>query len=197
MLSTTEISRRLAAALPPPEKEDCTAAWIQATPRPAAVLIPFLALDDAWHILYTRRTDHLAQHKGQVAFPGGRSDPGDPSPQFTALREAEEEIGVHPMDVQVLGRLAALPTTSGYCITPIVGVIPWPYPLVLAEREVVRTFCVPLAWLADAAHREVRTRLLPDLGVTQPVIYFQHYGGELLWGVSAEITVNLLAALGL
>lgn len=197
MLTPAEISRRLDAALPPPGQEDCTAAWIKTTPRLAAVLIPLLQIDGGWYILYTRRTDQVEHHKGQVAFPGGRSDPGDPSAQFTALREAEEEIGLHPADVTVLGCLAQLPTSSGYCITPIVGVIPWPYPLLLAEREVVRAFTIPLDWLADPAHRETRTRLIPGSDVLHPVIYFQHYDGELLWGVSAEITVNLLKALGL
>jgi 8-oxo-dGTP pyrophosphatase MutT (NUDIX family) len=197
MFSLEQISHRLATALPAPGQEDCTAAWIKTTPRPAAVLIPFLQMDGGWHILYTRRTDHVEHHKGQVAFPGGRSDPGDPSPQFTALREAEEEIGLHPANVTVLGRLAQLPTSSGYCVTPVVGMMPWPYPLQLAEREVVRAFTIPLDWLADPSHRETRTRTLPGSDKLFPVIYFQHYDGELLWGVSAEITVNLLAALGL
>jgi 8-oxo-dGTP pyrophosphatase MutT (NUDIX family) len=196
-LSESEITRRLAAAPLGPAEDDFAASWMPAAPRPAAVLIPFLRVADAWHILFTRRTEMVADHKGQVAFPGGRADPGDPSPEFTALREANEEIGLNPGDVNVLGCLKKLPTITNYCVTPVVGVIPWPYPLRLEAIEVCRAFCIPLTWLADPAHREIRTRTLPGTAAPLPVIYFQHYDGELLWGVSAQITVNLLTALGL
>jgi 8-oxo-dGTP pyrophosphatase MutT (NUDIX family) len=196
-LTESDISQRLAAAPLLPAVEDLSAGWIPAAPRPAAVLIPFLRISDSWHILFTRRTETVADHKGQVAFPGGRSDPDDPSPEYTALREAEEEIGLNPANARILGRLPELPTITNYCITPVVGVIPWPYPLRLAAVEVVRAFNIPLTWLADPAHREVRTRSLPGTAVSIPVIFFQQYDGELLWGVSAQIMVNLLAALGL
>jgi len=196
-LAESEISRRLTAASLPPAEEDNSAGWMPAGARPAAVLIPFLRISDAWHILFTRRTELVADHKGQVAFPGGRADPGDPSPEFTALREANEEIGLNPGDVNVLGRLPEFPTITNYCVTPVVGVIPWPYPLRLAAIEVNRAFFIPLTWLADPGHHEIRTRTIPGTDVPIPVIYFQPYDGELLWGVSAQITVNLLFALGL
>lgn len=197
VLTETEIARRLAAALALPAEEDCSAHWLTASPRPAAVLIPFLFVADEWHILYTRRTDRVADHKGQVAFPGGSADPDDPSAEYTALREAEEEIGLNPADVTVLGRLQELPTVTHYCITPVIGVIPWPYPLHLAEIEVSRAFTIPLTWLADSSHHETRTRYLPGTDAVLRVIYFQPYDKELLWGVTAQITLNLLAALGL
>ena len=196
-LTESEISRRLADAQLFPAEEHSSAHWLPASPRPAAVLIPFLRVADEWHLLFTRRTETVADHKGQVAFPGGSANPGDPSPEFTALREAEEEVGLNPADVSVLGRLCQLPTISNYCITPIVAVIPWPYPLHLAAIEVCRTFFIPLTWLADPAHHETRTRFLPGTSQSLPVIYFQPYDGELLWGVSAQITVNLLTALRL
>jgi 8-oxo-dGTP pyrophosphatase MutT (NUDIX family) len=199
MESLTEfyISHRLAAALLLPAEEDCSSPWVTAALRPAAVLIPFLRISDEWQILFTRRTEAVADHKGQVSFPGGRADPGDLSPEFTALREAEEEIGLKPADVRVLGRLRELPTVTNYCVTPIIGVIPWPYPLHLAANEVSRVFQIPLTWLTDQTHHETRTRILPGTNTSIPVIYFQPYNGELLWGVSAQITVNLLSALGL
>lgn len=196
-LTESEIARRLSA---PPTiiiDEGNSTGWVPAAPRPAAVLIPFLRVDNAWHILLTRRTEVVADHKGQVAFPGGRADPGDPSPDETALREAEEEIGLHPADVRILGRLPELITITNYCVTPVVGVIPWPYPLHIATIEVSRAFSIPLTWLADPTHHETRTRLIPGTAIQLPVIYFQPYDGELLWGVSAEIMVNLLVTLGL
>jgi 8-oxo-dGTP pyrophosphatase MutT (NUDIX family) len=196
-LTESEIARRLATAPPVQDEMNIPAPWMHASTRPAAVLIPFLRSSDAWHILFTRRTEMVADHKGQVSFPGGRADPGDPTPEFTALREAQEEIGLNPADVRLLGCLEELPTVTNYCIRPVVGAIPWPYPLHLEEIEVRRVFLIPLAWLADPSHHEVRTRLLPGTNTTIPVIYFQMYDGELLWGVSAQITLNLLAALGL
>jgi hypothetical protein len=111
------------------------------------------------------------------------------------LREAEEEIGLNPADVRVLGRLRELPTVTNYCVTPVVGVIPWPYPLRLEEIEVCRAFHIPLAWLADPSHHQTHSRILPGTTISIPVIYFQPYDGELLWGVSAQITVNILTAL--
>jgi 8-oxo-dGTP pyrophosphatase MutT (NUDIX family) len=194
-LPESEISRRLAGALGSPAEMDCVATWLTSSPRSAAVLIPFLRVAEAWYILFTRRTETVADHKGQVSFPGGSADPGDPSPEFTALREAEEEIGLKSTDVRILGRLAELPTVTNYCITPVVGVIPWPYPLRLEEVEVSRAFTIPLAWLADPAHHETRLRTIPGTGTSLPVIYFQKYEGELLWGVSAQIMLNLLTAL--
>jgi len=196
-LTESEITRRLAGAPPLPPVDDFPVSWMPAGSRPAAVLIPFLRVADTWHILFTRRTDMVADHKGQVAFPGGSADPGDPSPEYTALREAQEEIGLDPADVNVLGHLQELPTITNYCITPVVGVIPWPYPLHLAAIEVSRAFTIPLSWLADQSHHETRLRAIPGTASTVPVIYFQPYDGELLWGVSAQIMLNLLAVLDL
>ncbi|RPI82638.1 MAG: CoA pyrophosphatase [Chloroflexi bacterium] len=161
-------------------------------PKPAGVLVPFLKLDGDWHILFTRRTDTLVEHKGQVAFPGGRMDADDPSPEFTALREAFEEIGLQPESVRVLGRLDSFITNTNYLLTPIVGLIGWPFPLKIAQEEVQRVFTIPLRWLADPENREVRQRELPAPYPPVPVIYFKPYDGEVLWGVSAYITVNLI-----
>lgn len=98
-------------------------------PKPAAVLLPLLWVEDGWNLLFTRRTTGLQEHSGQVAFPGGRMDPDDCCVEETALREAQEEIGLAPKDVQLLGRLKETLTISNYLVTPLVGAIPWPYPL--------------------------------------------------------------------
>jgi len=163
-------------------------------PKPAAVLIPLLREDSAWQILFTRRRDDLPEHSGQVAFPGGRTDPGDKSPEVTALREAWEEIGLKPEHVQILGRLRNYLTITNYIVTPIVGVIPWPYDLELETKEVSRAFTIPLAWLMDPANFEEHPRLLPEPNPPVKVIYFKHYDGELLWGATARLTLALMRA---
>jgi 8-oxo-dGTP pyrophosphatase MutT (NUDIX family) len=162
--------------------------------RPAAVLIPLLWDVDGWHLLFTRRTQTLQSHKGQVAFPGGAADLEDLSPEDTALREAFEEIGLLPQDVTILGRLPSMHTNSRFLITPVLGRIPWPYSFKLSVEEVSHIFTIPLAWLADPAHWEERPRTLPS-EKQENVVYYQPYAGENLWGISGRITVELLAAL--
>jgi 8-oxo-dGTP pyrophosphatase MutT (NUDIX family) len=164
-------------------------------PRAAAVLIPLLKVENEWNLLFTRRTDHLPEHSGQVAFPGGRMDPEDASPEETALREAYEEIGLEPARVRLLGRTDSFVTITNYCVTPVAGIIPWPFEIHLAEAEVSRVFTIPLDWLADEANIEITQRVLPHPNPPIPVIYFKKYDGELLWGVSAQITLNLLRIL--
>jgi 8-oxo-dGTP pyrophosphatase MutT (NUDIX family) len=164
--------------------------------RRAAVLVPFLWQQDQWHLLFTRRTDTVQSHKGQVSFPGGAADPYDPTAEQTALRETYEEIGLSPEGITVLGRLPEMPTITNYLVTPIVAQINWPVTFNLSPHEVSRVFTIPLAWLAEPANREEHPRLLPN-GVTENVIYYQPYDGEMLWGVSARIMVDLLVVLGL
>jgi 8-oxo-dGTP pyrophosphatase MutT (NUDIX family) len=188
-------------------EETYLSAFLSDAPRPAAVLIPLLraTTDDddkeSWHVLLTRRADTLAEHRGQVAFPGGRADPNDPSPEVTALREAHEEIGLNPDQVRILGRLNSLWTISNYSVTPVVGVIPWPFSIRLEEIEVSRVFTIPLDWLADSSHYEVRLRTIPPPysqilhTESYPVIYFHPYNNEVLWGVSAEITQSMIKVL--
>jgi len=164
-------------------------------PHNAAVLVPILKQDHKWHVLFTRRTSSLPEHSGQVAFPGGRAEPDDDSPEVTALREAHEEIDLSPSDVKILGRLREIRTISNYCVTPVVGRIPWPYEFQLAREEVSRVFTIPLEWLADLKNHEIKFRELPSPHSPVPVIYFNRFDGELLWGISAEITLNFLESL--
>lgn len=167
-------------------------------PRQAAVLIPFFFSGGEWHILLTRRTDSVQDHKGQVAFPGGATENEDASPENTALRETYEEIGLKASDVRILGQLDALITGTGYLITPVVGVIPWPYPFIISVDEVSRIFSIPLRWLAEPDHYEERIYSRSENDpVPHLVIFFDQYDGEILWGVSARIIVNLLTALHL
>ena len=154
----------------------------------AAVLIPLVCFDDQWHLLFTRRTDRGESHKGQVSFPGGACDDGETTPEQTALREADEEIGVAPKDVKVLGRLSRLITVTSFRVSPIVGVIPWPYAFRVANIEVARVFTMPLSWLANRNNYWELFRRDSD----RSVIFYHPYDGELLWGATARMTVNFL-----
>lgn len=161
--------------------------------KPAAVLMPLFRHNSEWHLLFTRRTDNLNDHKGQVAFPGGAWDERDPDLKFTALREAEEEIGVNPNDVTLLGSLPARDLVSGYIVTPYVGQIPWPYSLRVFNAEVARVFSIPLQWLLDEENRFLKWHHF--LGQDFQVLYFRSYDGETLWGASASMTLELVDAL--
>ena len=196
-LSTEQISQRLSEATYSQSEPTFPSELLNGDSRPAAVLIPFLRRDGEWHILYTRRTDTLPEHSGQVAFPGGRTDPQDTSPETTALREAYEEINLNPKDVQILGNLRRMPTISNYCVTPVVGLIPWPYNFILRIEEVSRIFTIPLKWLSNPSNHTIEKRVLPPPFDPIPVVYFNEFDGELLWGVSARITLNLLNILHL
>lgn len=159
----------------------------------AAVLVPLLWMNDQWNLLFTRRTDHVESHKGQVSFPGGGCDEGETTPEQTALREAWEEIGLDPQRVRILGRLANMITVTSFHVTPVVGVIDWPTVFVVGQHEVERIFTIPLYWLADTRNRWEFT--MP--GRNRGLIAFHPYDGELLWGATARMTVDFLQTLGL
>jgi len=158
----------------------------------AAVLVPLVWQHDEWHLLYTRRTDKVESHKGQVSFPGGACDDGETTPEQTALREAEEEIGINPKDIKVLGRLANLITITYFRVTPVVGVVKWPTVFRVGEHEVARVFTIPLGWLANSSNRWQFERS----DSRRALIAYHPYDGELLWGATARMTVDFLNVLG-
>lgn len=163
--------------------------------RSAAILIPLACEAGQWNLLFTRRTEQLRNHKGQISFPGGSAEPGDASREATALRETYEEVGISAGEIEILGSLWEMPTITGFLITPVVGRIPWPTPLKLAAEEVSRAFLVPLHWLADPANHVELPLTRPD-GRIEKVIYFSPYQGEQIWGATARITLNFLRAIG-
>ena len=166
-------------------------------PRQAAVLVPLFQLDGRWRLLLIRRTEHPKDlHSGQVGFPGGRVEPTDADADATALREAQEEIALPAEQVQVLGRLRKLRTVSNFLVQPVVGIISWPQPLRAEPGEVARIFSIPLDWLAAPSRYRRETWPGPNHPQGRPVIFFDEHDGELLWGVSAGITLDLLDALG-
>ena len=159
---------------------------------PAAVLIPLYQDDGIWKLLFTRRTDSVDVHSGQVSFPGGQIESSDGTTVAAALREAQEEIGLDPADVEMLGELNPLFTVTQFLVTPVVGIIPWPYPLSSNPSEVARTFGVPIDWLADPKNLEIRERQPMIPGRNIQVYYFKEFEGETIWGMTARITVGFL-----
>src|ERR687888_50588 len=136
----------------------------------AAVLVPIIAHPEGLTVLFTRRTTQLKAHSGQVSFPGGRAEPGDASPQHTALREAQEEIGLPARRVEVLGQLPEYHTRTGFRVTPVIGLIEPPLELVPDAREVDEVFEVPLAFLMEATNHKRATRELAGRTVAFYVI---------------------------
>jgi len=159
----------------------------------AAVLVPLAWQDDEWHLLFTRRTERVESHKGQVSFPGGACDEGETTPEETALRETHEEVGIQPQAVRILGRLTNMITVTSFRVTPVVGVIPWPTVFRIGEHEVERVFTIPLVWLADRRNRWE----FNIFGRNRSLIAYHPYDGELLWGATARMTVDFLKVLGL
>ena len=154
----------------------------------AAVLIPVVAHAGELTVLFTQRTQHLKSHSGQVSFPGGRVEPGDASVEFTALREAKEEVGLAPDRVEILGRLPDYHTRTGFRVAPVIGLVTPPLELEPDPREVEAVFEVPLAFLLDERNRERRTREFQGLSVG---FYVYKYQGHVIWGATAGMLVNL------
>jgi 8-oxo-dGTP pyrophosphatase MutT (NUDIX family) len=154
----------------------------------AAVLIALLAHPEGLTVLFTQRTTQLKSHAGQVSFPGGRAEPGDASAEFTALREAEEEIGLPAARVEILGRLPDYRTRTGYRVTPVIGLVTPPLELKPDAREVEEVFEVPLAFLLDPANRQRRTR---EFQGTTVGYYVFEYEDRVIWGATAGMLVNL------
>ena len=157
---------------------------------PSAVLIPIYKNDGQYHIIFIQRTMTVKTHQGQISFPGGMRDKGDKTLRDTALREAEEEIGLRPEDVNVLGELDdEITTTSNYIVTPFIATIPWPYHFVPNKEEVAKIISVPVAALMDKDCRKPETENLNGKNVRSFAYYYQ---GTRIWGATARILNKLL-----
>jgi 8-oxo-dGTP pyrophosphatase MutT (NUDIX family) len=164
------------------------------TRRQAAVLLPLFQSATDYHLVFTKRTDTLKHHKGQISFPGGSFEPVDGNLLTTALRESYEEVGIQPDHVKILGRLDDLATFStNFTISPFVGLIPYPYPFRPNPVEVAMVFDVPVSVLADPSVgcSYVRAR---DDGATI-VDYEFHIDGHVIWGATARLVRHLLAVM--
>lgn len=155
---------------------------------PAAVLIPLIMHENELKILLTQRTAHLHDHPGQISFPGGRSDPQDTSAIDTALREAEEEIGLPSHRVEVLGSLPHYLTITGYQVTPVVSLVDAGHTYEPDEFEVADIFEVPMAYLMNPHHHEQRMWESPQ-GYRR--FYAMPYENKFIWGATAGMLRNL------
>jgi 8-oxo-dGTP pyrophosphatase MutT (NUDIX family) len=143
--------------------------------RASAVVIPLFYNQGQYHVLLTERSEEVNFHKGQVCFPGGTREPSDSSLLQTALREAEEEIGLRAQDVEILGEFDdCLTLTSDHVISPFVAFIPHPYPLKADGREIKEIFSVPLSFLMDEANFKQDSQAY-------------EYEGHIIWGATARI----------
>ncbi len=156
----------------------------------AAVLAPLFVKEGAPHLLFIKRPEGNYRHAGQIAFPGGKRDPTDRSNVDCALREAHEELGIAPADVKVLGELDEFDTVvSGFRVSPVVGVIPYPYRFRPEPAEVERMIEVPLRSLLDPANLRVEQR---EAFGTRRSIYYFSAGEDVIWGVTGAILLGLL-----
>jgi 8-oxo-dGTP pyrophosphatase MutT (NUDIX family) len=156
--------------------------------RPAAVLVPVVARPESLTVLLTRRTEHLHHHPGQISFPGGRVEESDVTPVMTALRETEEEIGLDPDRVELLGELPEYFTGTGFRVTPVVGLVHPPFDLKLDAFEVAEAFEVPLAFLLDPANHK---RHRAEHGGRMREYHAMPWHGYHIWGATAGMLVSL------
>ncbi len=171
-------------------------AWLDGVPEdahpdkltPAAVLMPLIDHADGMTVLLTQRTAHLSAHAGQISFPGGRFEAGDGTPENTALRETEEEIGLDRAQIEVIGRLGVRETGTGYRVVPVVGVITPPFSVTPDPHEVAEVFEVPLSFVLDPANHRFETRIVSGV---ERQFYSVAYGDYYIWGLTARLLVNL------
>jgi 8-oxo-dGTP pyrophosphatase MutT (NUDIX family) len=155
----------------------------------AAVLVPLFKKGDGCHLLFTKRSDQVKYHKGEISFPGGVVDEEDLELINTALREAHEEIGLRKSDVEIIGILDDIVTITEFIVTPIVGLFPYPYPFKVSEVEIAELIEVPLSSLL---HKECFSEREIIRGGQKEVVYAYQYGDHIIWGATARILKQFL-----
>lgn len=195
-LDVASLRERLRRALPASAVYGDDGVGREGAATVAAVLVPIVTHPAGLTVLFTQRTAHLKAHSGQVSFPGGRAEPADASPEETALRESEEEIGLARSRVEVLARLPEYFTRTGFRVTPVVGLILPPLELVPDPGEVEAVFEVPLAFLLDPRNHQRHTREFQGQSVGYYAMTYRSNEEErTIWGATAGMLVNLCRAL--
>ncbi|MDE3057809.1 MAG: CoA pyrophosphatase [Bacteroidota bacterium] len=158
----------------------------------SAVLVPFLETSGGLSLLFTKRTEMVERHKGQISFPGGAADDDDGSPIATALRESFEEIGILPSSVKVLGLLNDLQTPSNFLITPVAGYVKKIPEFRISNEEVAEVLIIPFSDFLDETKRrsEIRTR-----GGKEFEVYFYDVWKEPVWGATGHIIKEMIDVL--
>jgi 8-oxo-dGTP pyrophosphatase MutT (NUDIX family) len=198
-ISVAWLRERLARSLRPLGGAESTSRGVQGferslfdlppeAPTPAAVLIPLVPRASGMTLLLTQRTQHLRDHAGQISFPGGRCEDTDDTAQATALREAQEEVGIDPAQVEILGELPEYSTATGFSITPVIGLVTPPLNLKLDDFEVAEVFEVPFEFLMDTANYQQHTIEFQGM---QRDYYAMPWKGYFIWGATAGMIVAL------
>lgn len=160
----------------------------------AAVLFPIILREQGYTVLLTQRTDHLRDHGGQISFPGGRVEADDRTPLDAALRETEEEIGLLRQHIEIIGYLPEYRTGTGFCVTPVMGLVQPPFNLKLDTFEVAEAFEVPLEFFLDTKNHQRHS--IHYRGALRQY-YAMPYGSRFIWGATAGMIRSLTERLGL
>jgi len=179
------VKQRLRALLSQQQKHRI----VDASRISAAVLLPLYCKQGEYYLLFTKRTQKVREHKGQISFPGGGQE-GDETLVSTALRECAEEIGLVAEEVEILGELDdTISVTSNYIISSFVALIPWPYQFKVSEEEIDELIEVPIPALLDRNCQRQESEIIDGEMVTS---YFYDYQGRVIWGATARILKQFL-----
>jgi len=162
----------------------------QTKSRAAAVLIPIFFKDNQAYLLFTKRTDYVEHHKGQISFPGGSRDAEDPDLRHTALRETEEEVGIKPADITIVGRTDIFLTNTHFLVNPFVGFFNYPYPYEINNGEIDRLIEAPLTHFINKNVFEIKP--FKKSGYTWQIHYYK-FNEEMVWGVTGFLLSNFLS----
>ena len=183
--STTDVIRRILS-------ENPQRTIVDPSLTPAAVMLLLYPKDGEYCILLNKRTDQVEHHKGEISFPGGRKDDDDATLLDTAIRETHEEMGIRPVDVEVLGQIDDTPTNSGYLMSTFVGTIPYPYRFRPSQIEVAELLEIPIPTLMGPKSFRYRTWTVDG----RPVEYPEYsYRGHTVWGATAKVLHRFLELL--